>query len=105
MAATNRHTQPPPSSTQTQITALTTRVAVAAAPVFTLPRPLPHLIPIPSHLKVMTEHDKPTGYDRVRGYEIGLKDYELTHLDEAFTSEHWIVRIFSVKKPANRAER
>lgn len=55
--------------------------------------------------QVMTEHNKPTGYDRVRGYEIGLKDYELTHLDEAFTSEHWIVRIFSVKKPANRAER
>lgn len=53
----------------------------------------------------MTEHQKPTGYDRVRGYEIGLKDYELTHLDEAFTSEHWIVRIFKVKRPANRAER
>lgn len=53
----------------------------------------------------MTEHNKPTGYDRVRGYEIGLKDYELQHLDEAFTSEHWIVRIFKVKRPANRAER
>lgn len=55
--------------------------------------------------KVMTEHDKPTGWDRVRGYEIGKKDYELAHMDEAFTSEHWIVRIFKVKKPANRAER
>ena len=53
--------------------------------------------------QVMTEHNKPTGYDRVRQYEIGKKDYELAHLDEAFTSEHWIVRIFKVKKPANRA--
>jgi dolichyl-diphosphooligosaccharide--protein glycosyltransferase len=53
----------------------------------------------------MTEHGKPTGHDRVRGYEIGRKDFELQHLDEAFTSEHWIVRIFKVKKPANRAER
>ena len=32
-------------------------------------------------------------------------DYVLVifeHLEEAFTSEHWIVRIFKVKKPANR---
>jgi dolichyl-diphosphooligosaccharide--protein glycosyltransferase len=55
--------------------------------------------------KVMTEHNKPTGYDRVRNVEIGLKDVELTHLEEAFTSEHWLVRIYKVKKAANRAER
>jgi len=61
--------------------------------------------PAGSSPQVMTEHDKPTGWDRVRGYEIGKKDYELAHMDEAFTSEHWIVRIFKVKKPANRAER
>ncbi|KAM7534519.1 hypothetical protein Aperf_G00000115609 [Anoplocephala perfoliata] len=44
----------------------------------------------------------PTGFDRARNTEIGVKNIELTHLDEAFTSEHWIVRIFKVKKPANR---
>lgn len=55
--------------------------------------------------RVMTEHNKPTGYDRVRNQEIGLKDYELEHMQEAFTSEHWIVRIYSVKDLANRAER
>lgn len=66
----------------------------------TIPAPPP-----PTPPQVMTEHEKPTGYDRVRNYEIGLKDFELQHLDEAFTSEHWIVRIFKVKRPANRAER
>ncbi|KAF6256713.1 Oligosaccharyl transferase STT3 subunit-domain-containing protein [Scenedesmus sp. NREL 46B-D3] len=55
--------------------------------------------------KVMTEQGKPMGYDRVREKEIARKGYELQHLQEAFTSEHWIVRIFSVKDLANRAER
>ncbi|KAG2440767.1 hypothetical protein HXX76_003623 [Chlamydomonas incerta] len=51
---------------------------------------------------IMTEHNKGTGYDRVRGYEIGNKDVSLEHLDEAFTSEHWIVRIYKVKDLENR---
>ena len=29
------------------------------------------------------------------------KGFELQVLDEAFTSEHWIVRIYKVKKPSN----
>jgi len=28
----------------------------------------------------------------VRGAEIGNKNVELTHIEEAFTSEHWMVR-------------
>jgi len=52
--------------------------------------------------QVMTEYNKPTGYDRVRNQEIGNKDFELEYLDEAFTSEHWIVRIYKVKKESNR---
>ncbi|KAL5966323.1 Dolichyl-diphosphooligosaccharide--protein glycosyltransferase subunit STT3B [Taenia solium] len=44
----------------------------------------------------------PVGFDRARNAEIGVKNIELTHLEEAFTSEHWIVRVFRVKKPANR---
>ncbi len=47
------------------------------------------------------EYGRPAGYDRARNIEYGNKGYELTHLDEAFTSEHWIVRIFKVKKPSN----
>ena len=45
-----------------------------------------------------TEYGKPAGYDRARGREIGRKNIELTTMEEAFTSEHWIVRIFKVKK-------
>lgn len=52
---------------------------------------------------IMTEANKPTGYDRVRNYEIGNKNYKLEHLHEAFTSENWIVRIFKVKDQDNRA--
>lgn len=44
----------------------------------------------------------PAGFDRARNSEIGVKNIQLTHLEEAFTSEHWIVRIYKVKKPVNR---
>jgi hypothetical protein len=30
---------------------------------------------------------------------IGNKDFDLTYLEEAYTSEHWLVRIYRVKKP------
>lgn len=52
---------------------------------------------------VVTQRGKPQGYDRVRNTEIGLKNFQLEHLDEAFTSEHWIVRIFKVKDLDNRS--
>uniref|UniRef100_A0A183CGM8 JmjC domain-containing protein n=1 Tax=Globodera pallida TaxID=36090 RepID=A0A183CGM8_GLOPA len=48
---------------------------------------------------VHTEHGRPTGYDRVRHAEIGNKNFDLRHLEEAYTSEHWIVRVFRVLKP------
>ncbi|OTF69536.1 hypothetical protein BLA29_008215 [Euroglyphus maynei] len=51
---------------------------------------------------VYTEGGKPPGYDRVRNTEIGNKDFELTTLEEAYTSEHWLVRIYKVKKMPNR---
>lgn len=44
----------------------------------------------------------PAGYDRTRGVEIGNKNFELTHLEEAYTSEHWLVRIYKVKDLENR---
>jgi len=52
--------------------------------------------------QVYTERGQPSGYDRVRGSEIGNKDFELQYLDEAYTSEHWIVRIYKVNQPDNR---
>ena len=45
---------------------------------------------------------KPTGYDRVRNAEIGNKDFELDVLEEAYTTEHWLVRIYKVKDLENR---
>lgn len=41
------------------------------------------------------------GQDRVRGVEVDCGDIQLSTLEEAYTSEHWIVRIFEVKKPDN----
>jgi len=52
--------------------------------------------------KVYTESGKPTGYDRVRNAEIGNKDFELDVLEEAYTTEHWLVRIYKVKSLQNR---
>lgn len=45
---------------------------------------------------------KPPGYDRVRSAEIGNKDFELDVLEEAYTTEHWLVRIYKVKDLRNR---
>lgn len=42
------------------------------------------------------DYNKPAGYDRARNREIGKKDITLETMEEAFTSEHWIVRIFRV---------
>ncbi|MEQ2169437.1 Dolichyl-diphosphooligosaccharide--protein glycosyltransferase subunit stt3b, partial [Goodea atripinnis] len=44
----------------------------------------------------------PPGFDRTRNAEIGNKDIKFKHLEEAFTSEHWLVRIYKVKELDNR---
>ncbi|KAI8767408.1 RADres2 [Biomphalaria glabrata] len=46
----------------------------------------------------------PAGFDRTRGVEIGNKNFELTHVEEAYTTEHWLVRIYKVKDLENRSE-
>ena len=46
--------------------------------------------------EVSVMYGQSPGYDQARHYEIGHKNFELTYLEEAFTSEHWIVRIFRV---------
>ncbi len=51
--------------------------------------------------KITTNVGKPTGYDRVRGTEIGRKKFKLKYFEEVFTTEHWIVRIYKVKKKDN----
>lgn len=52
--------------------------------------------------EIQVDFRTPPGFDRTRNVEIGNKNYKLEYLDEAFTSEHWIVRIFKVKDPSNR---
>ena len=48
------------------------------------------------------DYRSPAGFDRTRNAEIGNKNIRLEHLEEAYTTEHWLVRIYRVKKPANR---
>lgn len=38
------------------------------------------------------------GFDRARNRQVGGTNIVLTTMEEAFTSEHWIVRIYKVKK-------
>merc|ERR1711962_1742267 len=45
------------------------------------------------------DYQTPAGFDRTRNAVIGHKDFELTYLEEAYTTEHWLVRICRVKKP------
>lgn len=52
--------------------------------------------------ELMTEYGKPPGWDRARGVEIGNKNVELHHLEEAFTTSNWIIRIYKVKPSPNR---
>ncbi|XP_070550384.1 dolichyl-diphosphooligosaccharide--protein glycosyltransferase subunit STT3B-like [Ptychodera flava] len=44
----------------------------------------------------------PPGFDRTRNVEIGNKDIDFKHLEEAYTTEHWLVRIYKVKDLDNR---
>ena len=54
------------------------------------------------HFHFQLDFRTPAGYDRTRGVEIGNKNFDLTHLEEAYTSEHWLVRIYKVKDLENR---
>lgn len=40
------------------------------------------------------DYRSPAGYDRTRNTVIGNKDFHLTYLEEAYTTEHWLVRIY-----------
>ncbi|CAM9208964.1 unnamed protein product [Phaeothamnion confervicola] len=50
-----------------------------------------------SEMKV--DFERPAGFDRARNREVGNRNIHLTTLQEAFTSEHWIVRIYKVLPP------
>ncbi|XP_003391193.2 PREDICTED: dolichyl-diphosphooligosaccharide--protein glycosyltransferase subunit STT3B-like, partial [Amphimedon queenslandica] len=52
--------------------------------------------------EVQHSYNTPGGYDRTRNVEIGNKNVKFTHLEEAYTTEHWLVRIYKVKDLVNR---
>lgn len=54
---------------------------------------------------VHLDYRTPAGFDRTRNAEIGNKNFELEHLEEAFTTEHWLVRIYKVKPLSNRVSK
>lgn len=45
------------------------------------------------------DYSSPAGFDRTRNAVIGNKDISLTYLEEAYTTQHWLVRVYRVKKP------
>lgn len=47
--------------------------------------------------ELQTAHGKGGGYDNARHTVVGVKNIKLTTLQEEFTSENWVVRIYSVK--------
>lgn len=51
--------------------------------------------------EVLTDPSKPLGFDKVRNVEIGNKNIKFEHLEEVYTSENWLVRIYKVKRPNN----
>ncbi|XP_065882675.1 dolichyl-diphosphooligosaccharide--protein glycosyltransferase subunit STT3B-like [Dysidea avara] len=52
--------------------------------------------------EVQTDFSSPPGFDRTRGVEIGNKNFKLSKIEEAYTTEHWLVRIYKVKDLENR---
>ena len=49
--------------------------------------------------EVQLDRNRPLGYDQVRHAQVGVTDIRLEHHEEAYTSQHWMVRIFKVKPP------
>ncbi|EEB17292.1 Dolichyl-diphosphooligosaccharide--protein glycosyltransferase subunit STT3B, putative [Pediculus humanus corporis] len=40
------------------------------------------------------DYRSPAGFDRTRNSVIGNKNFDLTYLEEAYTTEHWLVRVY-----------
>eukprot|EP00039_Didymoeca_costata_P010332 m.139035 g.139035 ORF g.139035 m.139035 type:complete len:709 (+) comp14789_c0_seq3:109-2235(+) len=51
---------------------------------------------------VLTSKTQGIGFDKVRKVEIGNKHFDLDSVEEVFTSENWLVRIYKVKHLGNR---
>ena len=47
---------------------------------------------------MQTDVDQEPGYDRVRKEVIGTHVHSMQYFEEKFTSKHWMVRVFKVKR-------
>jgi dolichyl-diphosphooligosaccharide--protein glycosyltransferase len=79
------------------------RIDAAASP--TMQNCLMYLLSYYRFDEVQTHPSVPAGFDRVRQAEVGRKKIKLTHFEEAYTSDAWIVRIYKVLDPAARGKR
>jgi dolichyl-diphosphooligosaccharide--protein glycosyltransferase len=52
--------------------------------------------------EMKTDYSRPAGWDRVRNAEVGDKNIKLKYISEAYTTEHWMVRIYKVNPLQNR---
>ena len=52
--------------------------------------------------EIQLDYRSPAGFDRVRNTEIGVKNIKLQHIEEAYTTEHWMVRLYRVLPEENR---
>jgi dolichyl-diphosphooligosaccharide--protein glycosyltransferase len=52
--------------------------------------------------EVKSSKNSEQGYDIVRQYVMGKKNIKLRHFTEAYTTDNWIVRIYSVNDFPNR---
>ena len=54
--------------------------------------------------EVKTSYQQPPGYDVLRNVMMGRKNIRLKRFEEAFTSKHWMIRIYRVKDLPNRVQ-
>lgn len=54
---------------------------------------------------LINENGAPSRYDYVRNQDIGKRKITLKTMEESFTSENWLVRIYKVLKRYSRMER
>ena len=54
------------------------------------------------YILILTAHCMPLYMQRYNTLPLSPQDFELDVLEEAYTTEHWIVRIYKVKDLENR---
>lgn len=53
--------------------------------------------------ELLVYSDQPLGYDKNREMEVGDSHIEFTKFREVYTSRNWMLRVYEVLEPENRA--